>query len=341
MSIKFKSLLLIGLSSFLLLGGCVDKSKGLAEAEAAESTYTLRLAHNQGVEHPVHISLENFGQAIEQKSNDTLEVQVYPTGQLGQERDVVELVQSGVVDFSKVSASALEGFDERYSIFSLPYVFHSKEHFYDVMDNSSAVHEIFNASANQGFIAIGWYDAGNRNIYTVDKKVERPADLNGMKIRVQESSTSINMIKAMGGSPTPMAYGEVYTSLQAEIIDGAENNITALTVNRHGEVAKAHSYTEHQYAPDILIISTKTWNNLSENQKEIVMDSVKETSENHKKLWDETEISEKKAAEEMGVKFYTIDKSEFIESVKPLHEAFKNKSDEFRNYFEDFQSYLK
>src|SRR5690606_19084467 len=127
------------------------------------------------------------------------------------------------------------------------------------MDNSKAVKEIFEGTKDEGWFAIGWYSAGGRSIYTKNKKVETPEDMKGLKIRVQESPTSISMIRAMGGSATPMAFGEVYTALQQGIIDGAENNEMGLTANKHGEVAKQWSYTEHQFVPDVLIINTKAW----------------------------------------------------------------------------------
>src|SRR5690606_31777635 len=115
-----------------------------------------------------------------------------------------------------------------------------------------------------------------------NKKVETPEDMKGLKIRVQESPTSISMIRAMGGSATPMAFGEVYTALQQGIIDGAENNEMGLTANKHGEVAKQWSYTEHQFVPDVLIINTKAWDKLSEEQQKQLMEAVKESSEAHK-----------------------------------------------------------
>ncbi|WP_241475332.1 TRAP transporter substrate-binding protein [Priestia flexa] len=333
---KIKLGLLVSVSSLVLLSAC--GGGGTATTSSGEKSVSMRLAHNQGTDHPVHKSLEEFTKLAKEESDNSLNVQVFPSGQLGQERDVIELIQSGTLDLAKVSASALESFEESYSIFSLPYVFKSQEHYYNVMDNSKSVQEIYNISKDKGFIALGWYDAGQRNIYTGDKEVKSPKDLEGMKIRVQESQTSIAMIKAMGGSPTPMAFGEVYTSLQQGIIDGAENNITALTVNKHGEVAKAYTLTEHQYVPDILIISTKTWDKLSDSQKDTLVNAVKESTESHKKVWADAVKSEEEAAKKLGVKMYEIDKEPFIKAAEPLHEEFVKKNDSYKKYFEDFQA---
>lgn len=334
---KLFSAAAIGMVSLSLLTAC--GGGGSASGEGEEKAVSLRLAHNQSEEHPIHTSLTAFAEVTAESSEDKVKAEIFPNGQLGAERDVIELVKSGTLDMAKVSASALEAFDENYSIFSLPYVFQSKEHYHEVMDNSEAVQEIFQGTKDDGFIAIGWYDGGQRSIYTADKKVETPADLNGLKIRVQESPTSISMIEAMGGAPTPMAFGEVYTSLQQGVIDGAESNETALTSNKHGEVSKAYSYTEHQYVPDVLIISAAKWDGLSEEQQQALKDAAKESSESHKDVWAQAIDQAITEAEEMGVAFYEIDKTAFIDAAAPLHEEYKAKNETNNKYFEDFQSY--
>lgn len=342
---KMKKILSIAATSILslsLLAACGSGSTGGNSKEGgSEKAASLRLAHNQPEDHPVHTSLMEFSKLSEENSDGSVKVEVFPNGQLGQERDVIELVKSGTLDMAKVSASALEAFDSNYAIFSLPYVFQSKEHYHEVMENSEAVQEIFQGTKDEGFVAIGWYDAGQRSIYTTDKKVESPADMSGMKIRVQESPTSISMIEAMGGAPTPMSYGEVYTSLQQGVIDGAENNETALTNSKHGEVSKAYTYTEHQYVPDVLIVSTNMWDKLSEDQQKAIQDAATASSESHKDVWNKAVEESIKASEEMGVTFYTIDKQAFIDAAAPLHETFKAENETNTKYFDDFQSHLK
>lgn len=329
---KMKKLITLAASSVLvlsMLAACGDD-----DSSASSDVVSLRLAHNQPETHPVHTSLKAFAEELDGK----IDVEVFPNGTLGQEREVIELVQTGALDMAKVSASALESFNSDFAIFSLPYAFESQEHYYNVMDNSEVIKEIFENSAEYGFLPIGWYDAGQRSIYTVDKKVESPADMAGLKIRVQESQTSIAMIEAMGGSPTPMSYGEVYTGLQQGLLDGAENNETALTSGKHGEVAKAYTYTEHQYSPDILIVSTKVWDKLTSDQQDALKAAAKTTSESHKAIWKEAVADSVKEAEALGVKFYTIDKSAFIKAASTLHETFTKKGEKEAKYFEDFQS---
>ncbi|PSL41565.1 tripartite ATP-independent transporter DctP family solute receptor [Planomicrobium soli] len=332
---KLLSLSILGSLTGLMLAGCATSN---AAGEDGHST-TLRIAHSLAEDHPIHQSITQFADLAHDNSDGAIGFEVYPNGQLGQERGTIEMVKSGLIDMAKVSASGLESFSSSYSIFSLPYVFQSKEHYYEVMNNSEAVQEIFQSTRDDGFIVINWYDGGQRSIYTADKKVESPADMNGMKIRVQESPTSIAMIKAMGGAPTPMSFGEVYTSLQQGVIDGAESNETALTNSKHGEVSKAYTYTEHQYVPDLLIISTNTWDSLSTEQQQALKDAAAISSESHIDVWAEAIDQAILEAKEMGVAFYEIDKQPFIDAARPLHESYQSQNADYERYFKDFQSY--
>jgi tripartite ATP-independent transporter DctP family solute receptor len=311
-SVIFVSALLLG-----LLSACNNNAAG------DQDSLTLRLAHNQNEGHPVHKSLVEFARLVEEKSNGTIKVQLYPNGQLGSEREVIELTQTGAVDVAKVSASALESFSDVYSIFSLPYLFDDKEHYYNVM-SSQIAKDIYQTTGKIGFIGLSFYDAGIRNFYTKDKPIMHPDDLKGLKIRVQPSATAIEMIKLMGGAPTPMSFGEVYTALQQGVIDGTENNETALTDSNHGEVAKQYSYSEHSIVPDILIINHEKWQELNDEQKQVISEAAEESTEFHKKVWAEAIEKAITEAKKKGVTFSTPDKKPFQKAVQPLHEKFSN-----------------
>ena len=245
------------------------------------------------------------------------------------------------MDIAKVSAGALEQFNPAYSIFSLPYLFQSTEHYFNTMNNSEAVQEIFQSTRKDGFIAIGWFDSGARSIYTTrEGPAATPDDLHGLKIRTMNSPTSVEMINNMGGSATPMSSGEVYTSLQQGILDGAENNETVLVDDGHGEVCKSYTYTQHQYLPDIVIISVETWDAMTPEEQQLLVDSMKDAWQAHEDEWLKVVERNKTGAEEMGVKFYEIDKTPFIEAVKPQQDAFCAASEDNARYFADFQSWL-
>lgn len=300
----------------------------------------LLIVHGHGDWHPVNIGLEKFAEDMEAETDYTFSI--YPNGQLGDDSAMVQLVKAGVVDVAKVSAGALEQFNPAYSIFSIPYVFQSTEHYFNVMNNSEAVQEIFNSTRDDGFIAIGWFDSGSRSIYTTKEgPADSPAALKGLKIRTMNSPTSVEMINNMGAAATPMSSGEVYTSLQQGIIDGAENNETVLGDDGHGEVAKSYTYTQHQYLPDIVIMSVETWDAMTEEEHQKVYEAMDDAWQAHEEEWVQIVERNKQEAIDMGVQFYEIDKTPFIEACKPQQEAFCAQSEDNARYFADFQSYLK
>lgn len=328
----FKKLVACALtaSTLLALSGC----------GGSQDPKRLLVAHGHGDWHPVHIGLSYLCDEMEASTDYTFDV--YPNAQLGDDSAMVQLVKAGVLDIAKVSAGALEQFNPAYSIFSIPYVFQSTDHYFSTMNNSVAVQEIFQSTRKDGFIAIGWFDSGARSIYTTtDGPVASPDDLKGLKIRTMNSPTSVAMINNMGAAATPMSSGEVYTSLQQGIIDGAENNETVLVDDGHGEVAKSYTYTQHQYLPDIIIISVETWDGMTEAEQEALTKSMKDAWQAHEEEWIKIVDRNKEGAKEMGVQFYEIDKTAFIDACKPQQEEFCALSEDNARYFADFQSYLK
>lgn len=279
----------------------------------------MRVAHNQGEEHPIHLALKDFEKIVEEKTNNKIDVQVYPNELLGGQRESVELTQTGAIDIAVGSISLLESFNKAYSVFNLPYVFDSKEHYHSVMNDENIMNDIYESTKESGFVGLTWFDAGSRNMYTVDKPIMKPEDLKGKKIRVQQSQTNIRMMELLGGSATPMSFGEVYTALQQKVIDGAENNELALTNNKHGEVAKHYSYNQHAMIPDILIMNAKLLDSLSEDQRKIILDAADEINRLEVEAWEDKVVEAVEQSKAMGVKFYYPDIEPFKEKVLPLH----------------------
>jgi tripartite ATP-independent transporter DctP family solute receptor len=281
----------------------------------------IRIAHNQTIEHPTQAGLEAFEKYIESKLGNKYDVQIFPNELLGSQVNTVELTQTGAINFTVASNAILESFDNTYQIFNLPYLFSSVEHYHTVMDDQEIIEPIFTATKKSGFEAVAWLDAGTRNFYTVKKPIETPDDLKGMKIRVQQSASNIRMMQLFGGAATPMGFGEVYTALQQNVIDGAENNELAVTANKHGEVAKYYSYDMHQMVPDIVIGNERFLSNLSKEEREIFNEGFKILSTTQRTAWGESvEKSKKQAQEEMNVKFIYPDVAAFKEKVLPLHQ---------------------
>lgn len=312
-----KKLLLLFVGVLLVSALAACSSNG----DESSDSKTLRMAHNLSEDHPIHIALTSFAEDVEEKTEGTIKFNISPNGILGSETEVLEQLQSGSVDITKVSAGALDSFSEEYSVFSLPYIFTSQEHYREVME-SDIVQEIYQSTKDKNFIGLSYYDSGARSFYTKDKQIETPEDLKGLLLRVMDSNTAIEMVKLLGGTPTPLAYGEIYTALQQGVIDGAESNPTALTTGQHGEVSKAFSYTEHTNIPDIVVISTKTWDSLTEEQKQAMKEAADESRKEHTELWEVAMEEAVTEAKNMGVEFYEVDKEPFIEKVQPLHEKY-------------------
>lgn len=301
----------------------------------------IRLAHNQQDGSEIADTIAKFAGFVAENPGEGLGVKIYPSGILGSETAEIEMVQAGILDMAKVGSQTLGQFDDRYAIFAVPYLFVNQEHYWEAMEKSAEVRRLFESTAEQGFIAIGYYANGSRNYYLKDDVcVDSPAKLRGKKIRSMPNSTSMDMISAMGASPVPMSSSETYTALQQGVVDGAENTELALTVNGHEDLVSSYTYTEHQYSPDIYIISTKTWNSLSDSQKEHLKKSLAKTNDNFKEKYNSMMAAAIAEAESHGVRIYKdIDKTELIRSVKPIAEEFMARGAEYRRLFSDIQKY--
>jgi tripartite ATP-independent transporter DctP family solute receptor len=212
----------------------------LVSSCSLKDTTELKLAHGLPTDHPVHLAMVFMADRAEELSEGKLTVEVYPAGQLGSEQQCVELLQIGSLAITKVSAAAMESFAEAYKVFGLPYVFRSKEHTNKVLDGEIG-RELLVSTEDKWIHGLCYYDAGSRSFYTKDRPINHPDDLSGLKIRVMQSITAVEMMRALGGSATPITWGELYTALQSGVVDGAENNPPSLYTSRHYEVCKYYS----------------------------------------------------------------------------------------------------
>ena len=287
-----------------------------ALAQTAVAVEKMRLGHGLPEDHAVHKAVVKFADLVKERSNGEIEIKVFANGVLGGEREMLEQVQNGVLEMTKASASPLETFSADYKVFNLPFVFRDREHFFKVL-TSPVGESILASSKKRGFIGLAYYDSGARSFYA-KKAINTPDDLKGMKIRVQQSPTTIKMIQALGATPTPMAWGAVYSALQTGVVDGAENNVTALTNGRHGEVCKFYSETEHQIVPDVLVMSSVRWDSLKKQHQEIIKKAAVDSYEYQKSLWGAFEKVEREKSLALGVKFNTPNKQAFVAKVKPM-----------------------
>ena len=309
---KWGALLCVTALSVTCLAGC----------GSSESKRIIRIGHNQSTAHPSHIGMMAFQEYIHEELGDKYVVEIYPSELLGSQADMVQLTQTGAIDFCIASNSLLETFSKNYCIFNLPYLFGSAEAYHAAMDDPAVVDPIFDATKAAGFTSVTWLDAGTRNFYTIDKPIESPADLKGLKIRVQQSPTNVAMMELLGGKATPMSFGDVYTGLQTGIIDGAENNELALRDNGHGDVCKHYSYDMHQMIPDLLIGNNAFLEGLPADERAIFEEGFKILNQAQREAWVlGVEDSIKNAVEKQGVNFYYPDTKPFQDAVMPLHES--------------------
>lgn len=327
--------LLVTLSAGLMVPACA-----VTALAAGSDARIIRIGHNQATDHPTNIALLAFEEFIEEKLGDKYDVEVFPSELLGSQTDMVQLTQTGAIDFCVASNSILETFSENYTLFNLPYLFASSEAYHAAMDSPEVVDPIFESTKKAGFEAVTWLDAGTRNFYTVSKPIESPADLKGLKIRVQQSPTNVEMMSLLGGSATPMGFGEVYTALQSKVIDGAENNELALTSNGHGDVCKYYSYDMHQMIPDILIGNCDLLDGLDEEERAIFDEGFELVNTVQRQEWDKAvEAAKDKAENEQGVIFNYPDTKPFQEICAPMHESLLENYPDLRPIYEMIQEF--
>jgi tripartite ATP-independent transporter DctP family solute receptor len=289
------------------------------------SVKRIKIGHGLDPSHPVHKAMLFLAERSAEKSNGRIQITIYPSQQLGTERECLELLQIGSLGMTKVSASVLEGFVPDFKVFSLPFIFANEKQKFDFFE-SRAGKDLLKSTQKFWLRGLCYYDAGSRSFYTKSKPILKPDDLKGLKIRTQESPTSVKMVRALGGSATPIAWGELYTALQQGVVDGAENNPPSFYLSRHYEVCKFYSLNEHTSVPDVLLISTVIWNSLSLQEQQWLQEAADESYQYQKKLWREATEEALNEVQKAGVKIFYPDKAPFEEKVKQLIEEYKSEA---------------
>ena len=280
----------------------------------------LKLGHSLDPTHPVHKAMELMNERLLELSGGTVRIDIYPSSVLGSEVEAIEQLQYGLLDMTKTSAASIENFLPEMSVFGLPYLFRDEEHYWDVLNNSIGK-ELLGKMKSKNLRGLCYYDSGSRNFYTKDCPIQTPDDLKGLKIRVMNSRTAMDMVKALGAAPTPIAWGELYTALAQGTVDGAENNLPSFTTNKHYEICKFFSRDSHTRIPDVLLISTKTWQRFDPQVQQWIKKAANESSVFQRKLWKEKTIQAMEQAKAEGVKIYDVDQSLFAEKVKHMYDT--------------------
>lgn len=318
---KIPSFFILGLLSGILSAGGLFAWLGANKNDASTGQRVLKIAHSLPNSHPVHLGLVELKKRAEELSGGKIQINIFPSEQLGTEVQCLEKVQAGTLDITKVSAAPISGFVPTYSVFSLPYLFRDENHYWKTLEGPIGK-EMLDVLATRGdgspsgLHGLGYFDSGSRSFYTMEP-VKTPDDLKGKKIRVMNDPVAMDMVQAIGGSPTPIAFGELYTALKQGTVDGAENNPPSFVASRHYEICKNYTMNHHSRVPDVIVISSKVWETLNSEEREWINQAITHASKFQRDLWkSETE------------KCLKLLRDEKINIIEPDIEAFRASSAE-------------
>jgi tripartite ATP-independent transporter DctP family solute receptor len=298
---------------------------GLAACAGESTTTRLVMGHGLDVSHPVHRALVYLAERAAAGTHGSLEIAIHPAEQLGSERECLELLQIGSLDLTKVSSSVLENFVPEFRVLGVPYLFRDDAHRFAVLDGEIG-QRLLRSAENRRLRGLGWFDAGTRSFYTRDRPIRSPDDLAGLKIRTQESPMAIATVRRLGGSATPIAWGELYTALQQGVVDGAENNPPSFHTSHHYEVARYYTLDRHTAVPDVLLISTRAWRGLDAEQRAGLEAAVREAEVLQRRLWREATERALEVVRAAGVAVIEPDLAAFAARTAPLRDELASDS---------------
>ena len=286
--------------------------------------YVFSYAENQDEDYPTTLGGQYFANLVEEKTNGRIRILIQHSGERGNESQVISQLKYGGVDFARISISELTNAIKALNVLQLPYLYENSEHMWKVLDGKIGDYFLDVVSGYE-MVGLSWYDAGARNFYTKDRPIQKLEDFEGLKIRVQESDMMASMVEYLGGEPVKKPYSEVYSLLEKSEADGAENNWPSYESMQHYEVAGYYTLDEHIRIPELQICSKHTWEKLSEEDQQIILECAKESSIYQRKLWKEQETKSRELAVSAGaevVHLSTVEKKKFRKAVEPLFERY-------------------
>lgn len=313
-----------------ILSGCGTSG------EAKTETKIIRVAFNQSETHPQYLAMKELGEEFKEKTDGRYEMLIYPNGVLGEQGAMAEFVRTGALQMAIVPCSVPEGYDKDFAIVGTPYLYDDMDHLRKAA-TTGVFSKLFESTRKYNFEVLTVYTAGERCIYA-KKPIEKPEDLKGMIVRVNDSSTYIKMVELMGGTGAVMSQSEVYTAIQQGVIDAGENSERVYTDFKHYEVAPYFSYTKHIVHPDVVIANTEFLDEMSQEDKQIFDDLLVESTNLEFDMFKESVQEAKKDAEAKGAKFIYPDVEPFRERCKPLLDAVSNQSEVTKEIYDKIVS---
>lgn len=313
-----KRLILLFLISTLALTvtGCGKNSV----TETGQKVQIWNIASIQTENHPQTLAVKKMGEIFSELTNGRYKFEVYPNELLGPQRETLEQVQYGIIEMAVIGNSNISSFEDGFLTFEMPFLFDNEEHQKRFFETSDVVPQLFAKTEEYNFKIVTFFTAGTRNMYA-GKPIRTLADLKGMKIRTAESDTYTKMMKYLGGSATPMSFGEVFTAIQSGVVDGAENNEASYNNSKHYEIAPYYSYTRHLIVPDYLIVNTKAYDDLSDEDKKAFQEAARQAADYEIKLWEEDAKRCREAVVAGGATIVEdVDVESFRNACLPLHD---------------------
>jgi tripartite ATP-independent transporter DctP family solute receptor len=286
--------------------------------------------------YPTVEAIVRMGTKLEKATNGRISIQMYPQMQLGGEKEMIEQAQVGALQIARISVGALGPVIDELNVFNMPFIFRDEAHMRKVIDGpiGSELLEKISANPNTKLVALGWMDAGTRNVYA-NKPVTKPADLKGMKVRMMGNPIFVETMNAMGGNGVAMGFNELYSAMQTGVVDGAENNEPTVLAQNHYQVAKIYSLTGHLIIPEMFVFSKRTWDTVSKEDQALLKKLSREAQFEQRKLWDEKTAKATEELKAKGVQFVAADKPAFYKATAPVREKYGAKYSALLKRIED------
>ncbi len=272
----------------------------LTAVSAAAVAREFRAADAQNEDYPTVQALEYMGRLVAERTGGRQSIRIFHSRELGEEKDTITQTRAGAIDLDRTNLALIGDLVPATNVLAMPFLFRSVEHLHKVLDGPIG-NEILNSFEPYGFVGLTFYDSGARSIYNSVRPIRSVDDMKGLRIRVQQSDLMSDVIKALGAQPIELPYGQVSTALATRLVDGAENNWPSFVTSGHDKYAKYYTLTQHTMTPEVLVMSLKAWNDLSDDDRKIFREAALESSRFMHERWNELEARSRAEAEAAGV----------------------------------------
>jgi tripartite ATP-independent transporter DctP family solute receptor len=315
-----RMLVRFGLLSLLAVLGTAH-----APPASAQSKMVLKATDVHPLGYPTVEAVVRMGKKLEAATNGRISIQMYPSMQLGGEKEMIEQAQVGALQMARISVGPMGPIVPELNVFNLPFMFRDNAHMEKVIDGAIGTEMLKKLSDHPtaGLIGLCWMNAGTRNVYNSKHPVKTVADLKGLKIRMMGNPVFVDTMNSLGGNGIAMGYDQLINALQTGVVDGAENNEPSYATGQHYRHAKFYSMTGHLMIPEILVFSKKAWTALSKEDQDLIMKLAKEAQQEQRGLWYEMEKKSMNDMKAAGAQVNEVaDRKPFQAAVKPVWDKY-------------------